>query len=86
MKKLNQKMWCLSTNNIVFLTLLLCSYCSKSVLAIQKWTEQPRYQEVNPHGSVVMGCLIANKKGREFVNRMSCEQYKTIWLHLLYFP
>ena len=65
MKKLNQKMWCLSSaNNIVFLTLLLCSYCSKSVLAIQTWTEQPRYQEVNPHGSVVMGCLIANKKGR----------------------
>ena len=73
MKKLNQKMWCLSTNNIVFLTLLLCSYCSKSVLAIQKWTEQPRYQEVNPHGSVVMSCLIANKKGIEFVKRMSCE-------------
>jgi len=64
MKKLNQKMWCLRpANNIVFLTLLLFSYCSKSVLAIQKWTEQPRYQEVNPHGMVVMSCLIAHKKG-----------------------
>ena len=29
----------------------------------QEWTEQPRYQEVNPHGSVVMPCVITNKKG-----------------------
>jgi len=29
----------------------------------QKWTEQPRYQEVNPHGSVIMPCVIMNKKG-----------------------
>lgn len=32
-------------------------------LPLQAWTEQPRYQEVNPHGSVVMSCIIANKKG-----------------------
>ena len=51
--------WFLRPFDLVFLTLLL----SNSVLAVQKWTEQPRYQEVNPHGSVVMSCLIANKKG-----------------------
>ena len=33
------------------------------VASIQEWSEQPRYQEVNPHGSVVMPCLIINKKG-----------------------
>ena len=48
--------------DLVFLTLLLC-YTIKSVLAVQKWTEQPRYQEVNPHGSVIMPCVIMNKKG-----------------------
>ena len=61
-------MWCLRSN-IVFLTLLLLLYYCESVLAIQKWTEQPRYQEVNPHGSVVMSCLIANKKGKVIVNK-----------------
>ena len=65
----NKNMKCLTTctssrYNIVFLTLLLSCWLDQSgVLAIQKWTEQPRYQEVNPHGSVVMSCIIANKKG-----------------------
>ena len=42
--------------------MLLFCYLSK-VWAIQQWSEQPRYQEVNPHGSVIMPCLIINKKG-----------------------
>ena len=32
-------------------------------IALQEWTSQPRYQEVNPHGSVVMPCVISSKKG-----------------------
>ena len=40
-------------------SILLWGHC----LAIQQWTEQPRYQEVNPHGSLVMKCLVQNKKG-----------------------
>ena len=61
--KKNMKCLSCSCHNLVFLTLLLLCCHQSGVLAIQKWTEQPRYQEVNPHGSVVMSCIIANKKG-----------------------
>ena len=29
----------------------------------QEWSEQPKYQEVNPGGQVVMPCIVLNKKG-----------------------
>ena len=31
--------------------------------AIQTWGQQPRYQEVNPAGTVILPCKIVNKKG-----------------------
>ena len=31
--------------------------------AIQTWSQQPRYQEVNPKGTVILPCNILNKKG-----------------------
>ncbi len=31
--------------------------------AIQTWSQQPRYQEVNPKGTVILPCTILNKKG-----------------------
>jgi len=43
--------------------LILSILLSHRATAIQQWTEQPRYQEINPHGSLVMPCLIQNKKG-----------------------
>ena len=39
----------------------MCSFTG--CIALQEWSSQPRYQEVNPHGSVVMPCVISNKKG-----------------------
>ena len=39
------------------------SYITGNAIAIQEWSEQPRYQEVNPLGSVIMPCVILNKKG-----------------------
>ncbi len=42
--------------------LILSSYFT-AVHAGQQWSEQPRYQEVNPHGSVILPCLIQDKKG-----------------------
>ena len=43
--------------------LILSILLSHRATAIQQWTEQPRYQEINPHGALVMPCLIQNKKG-----------------------
>ena len=34
-----------------------------TAVSVQEWSEQPKYQEVNPHGSVVMPCVILEKKG-----------------------
>ena len=31
--------------------------------AIQTWAQQPRYQEVNPKGTVILPCKIQDKKG-----------------------
>jgi hypothetical protein len=33
------------------------------VNGLQKWSQQPRYQEVNPRGSIVLPCVVLNKKG-----------------------
>ena len=34
-----------------------------SAYGLQKWAQQPRYQEVNPRGTIVLPCVILNKKG-----------------------
>ncbi len=45
------------------LLVLMLSFERAWTQEIQRWSEQPRYQEVNPHGSVVMPCVILSKKG-----------------------
>ena len=39
------------------------SHFSGLSAAIQTWSQQPRYQEVNPEGTVILPCIIQNKKG-----------------------
>ena len=34
-----------------------------SAESLQKWAQQPRYQEVNPRGTIILPCVILNKKG-----------------------
>ena len=49
---------------LTFVAILANSVClGMDATQKQKWSEQPRYQEVNPHGSVVMQCVILAKKG-----------------------
>ena len=43
--------------------LLLLLVVVNNVNGIQKWSQQPRYQEVNPRGTIVLPCVIINKKG-----------------------
>ena len=35
----------------------------QNMLAIQSWSKQPVYQEVNPGGQVIMPCVVLNKRG-----------------------
>ena len=35
----------------------------QNILAIQSWSEQPVYHEVNPGGQVIMPCIVLNKRG-----------------------
>ena len=43
--------------------LLALALCSPAASGLQKWAQQPRYQEVNPRGTIVLPCVILNKKG-----------------------
>ncbi len=45
------------------LFLLVLLVVANDVNGIQKWSQQPRYQEVNPRGTIVLPCVIINKKG-----------------------
>ena len=42
---------------------ILASGIPRNVFAIQSWSEQPIYHEVNPGGQVVMPCIVLNKRG-----------------------
>ena len=46
----------------VLFVILLCEM-PQSLLAVQTWSEQPVYQEVNPGGQVIMPCIVLNKRG-----------------------
>ena len=45
--------------------ILLIVFCvlPQNIFAIQSWSEQPVYQEVNPGGQVIMPCIVLNKRG-----------------------
>ena len=47
------------------LALFLALICEmpQNLLAVQTWSEQPVYQEVNPGGQVIMPCIVINKRG-----------------------
>ena len=47
------------------LVLFLALICERpqNLLAVQTWSEQPVYQEVNPGGQVIMPCIVINKRG-----------------------
>jgi len=48
---------------MISVLILIVAGCVTGGLGLQSWSEQPRYQEVNPEGSVVMPCVVAMKKG-----------------------
>ena len=51
-------------SNFIFIQLLIFVFeMPKSILAIQSWSEQPIYQEVNPGGQLIMPCIVLNKRG-----------------------
>ena len=52
----------LSCKSLTLLLMLLLVVVN-NVNGIQKWSQQPRYQEVNPRGTIVLPCVIINKKG-----------------------
>ena len=45
------------------LCICLMSTLPLNVRAVQTWSEQPVYQEVNPGGQVIMPCIVINKRG-----------------------
>ena len=49
--------------NAIFAFLLWISILPQEILAVQTWSEQPMYQEVNPGGQVIMPCIVLNKRG-----------------------
>ncbi len=53
-------MTCIKSFLVQNLVLLVLSGWAES---LQKWAQQPRYQEVNPRGTIVLPCVILNKKG-----------------------
>ncbi len=50
----------LSNTMLLFVISLLLPSAS---LAVQSWSEQPRYQEVNPGGEVRMACVVSDIRG-----------------------
>lgn len=48
--------------SVALLAQVVC-LATAGVSGTQQWSEQPRYQEVNPGGQVVMPCIVLNKKG-----------------------
>ena len=48
---------------VVFSSVLFHS-CLTSVSAVQSWAEQPRYQEVNPFGNLILPCVVNDMRGQ----------------------
>eukprot|EP00095_Tigriopus_kingsejongensis_P003892 maker-scaffold597_size128559-snap-gene-0.8 protein:Tk03892 transcript:maker-scaffold597_size128559-snap-gene-0.8-mRNA-1 annotation:"hypothetical protein DAPPUDRAFT_54063" len=44
--------------------LIVISCLLRTCLALQGWIEQPKYQEVNPQGTLVLPCVISDKEGQ----------------------
>ena len=49
-------------SSLCFVVIALFGYANGASL-VQSWAEQPRYQEANPGGQVVMSCVVLNKRG-----------------------
>ena len=55
-----------SSAGVWFCVLFSAACCGglSSVSAVQSWAEQPRYQEVNPFGNLILPCVVNDMRGQ----------------------
>ena len=53
-----------TTKKMLLLLLLTSILLPASISALQTFAEEPRYQEVNPRGTVVLPCKVNNMRGQ----------------------